>query len=376
MKLGNNDEELIKKLKQLPKVEDHGDKDELFQRISTQMNEKMPHKNNKLVPVFSTVIAVLLVFAIIPVLINQSMSETSVNDSTENADEESSHEIEMFVERDADQKGQLFDTQVESYVFQHTDDDSTAVYGAVTDEQLQTIIPVTIIIPENVDLETHYNQLDQYLDENDWGVNQYLFNGANFELDIDNHEIGIRLPDDFSLGEGSANPTMFENILTTMFTPYQIEKVIFGEELDLGSIGVVSELPLQDQEKVNYKIFQADQQYRKFLVPAKVEDNVTIEEAIQDMKKGQASFNIYPTIPEDVQFSFTTVGEELIITLDHDQVFANEQKATIMIEAILMTAKSFGYELVTFNETSVDQVGPYRLSEPLTIPEAINPIYR
>lgn len=378
MKKGNNDKQLIDKLEQLPKVEDHRDKDELFRRVSAQMNEKKPHKNYKLAPILSTLIVVLLIFVIIPVLINLGMSETSVNDSAENAVEESSHKMETTLEQsDADQKNvQVFDDQIESYVLQDNDENSTIIYSAVTDDELQTIIPVTIIIPAIENLTTHYNKMYQYLDETDWGVNQYLFNDVKFNLDLDNHEVEMQIPDHFSLGDGSANAHMFAEILTTMFTPYQIEKVSFGEEINLGSIGDISELPLYKHEKESYKVFQADENKRKFLIPIKIEDNVTIEEAFEDMKKGQASFNIKPTIPEDAQFSLTATDRELVITSDHDQIFEDEQKATIMIEAILMTAKSFGFELVTFNNISINQIGPYQLSESLEVPEAINPIFQ
>jgi hypothetical protein len=95
------------------------------------------------------------------------------------------------------------------------------------------------------------------------------------------------------------------------------------------------------------------------------------------MKKAQKPLNIYPTIPEDIQFRLTTLDDQLFITPDNDQVFQDEQRALIMIEAILMTAKSFGYEFVTFNHVStIDQIGPYQFSEPIEVPEAVNPVFQ
>src|SRR5690625_1151272 len=132
---------------------------------------------------------------------------------------------------------------------------------------------------------------------------------------------------------------MYDKILARMFISYEIEKVVFDEEVDLEAIGKVTELSLHDNRKENYKIFQADEHHRKFLVPLEMDDQVTIEEAILDMKKGDPTYHIQSTIPEDVDFSFTKPEEELIITLTNDWVFENEQKATTMIEAILMTAK-------------------------------------
>lgn len=376
MKLENNDEQLITKLKKLPKVKDHRDKDELFQRISAQMNKKEPRKHYRLAPIFSTIVALILIFTIVPTLINLDMSDTSSNDSAKNFTQESSHEMDMIAEEsDEEQEAQVFDNQIESYVIQNINNDSTVIYGAVSDDQIQTVIPFTIVIPETVDLNEQYNQLGQYLNENDWGVNEYLFNDVNFDLDLVNHEVRMQVPSDFSIGDGSSNAYIFNEVLTAMFTPYQIDKVVFEEEIDLGSIGNISELDLQKSEKEMYKVFQANQEQRKFLVPIHVEEDVTIEEALEDMRSGQESFHIYPAISEDVHFSITTSDQELILNLDKDLVFEDEQEATVMIEAILMTAKSFGYESVTFNNTSIDQVGPYQLSKSIEVPEAINPIY-
>lgn len=382
MKIENNDKQLIDQLKQLPKVEDHRDKDALFQYISSNLNENKPRKSFKFAPIFSALIVVMLIFMIVPVLINLGISETSLNDSADSnsAVEESS--LEMYTTEQSDDKAvsdheiQLRDSEIESYVLQNIDEHSTIIYGAVTDDQLQSVIPVTIVIPEIVDLNTHYNQLNHYLEETDWGVNQYLFKDVNFDLDLSKHEVLMEVLDEFSIGDGSANTHIFNEMLTRMFRPYQIERIVFDEEIDLGPFGIISELPIQKQAKESYKVFQADEHQRKFLVPIKTEDDVTIEEAFEDMKNDQESFNIYPSIPEDVQFSLTASDRELIITSDHNQTFEDEQGAIMMIEAILMTSKSFGYERVIFNNFSIDQVGPYQLSKPIAVPEAINPIYR
>lgn len=377
MKTNHKDEQLIDTLKQLSQIEDQTDKDELFQRISTQMNNKKQRNHYKFWPIFSTVVVTLFILVMIPILLNLDMPETSDNDSTGDAVEESSqYDVAMNVEQsDVERNIEVHDSQIESYVVQSIDEDSTIIYGAVTDKQLQTVIPLSIIIPKEVDLNTHYNQLDQYLDETGWGVNEYVLNNVQFDLDLASEEVNIQIPEDFSLGEGSSNPSMFEKTLSLMFTPYHIEKVVFNDKIDLGSIGYVSELSLLKPEKQNYKVFQADEHRRKFLVPMKSED-YTIEEAFEDMKEGEEAFHIYATIPDDVEISLEMSDRELIISLNDDDIFNDEQKATIMIEAILMTAKSFGYEFVTFSDVSVDQVGPYQLSESIPVPEAINPMYR
>lgn len=380
MKAENNDEQLIKQLKQLPKVEDHRDKDELFRHISSKISENKPRKKYKLVSVFGTLIVVMLIFAIVPLMINLSMSETSVNDSAGNAFNETSnsnHDAEVAIEESSiEQEKRAFNSQVESYVLRSIDENSTIIYSAVSDYQLQTIIPVTIVVPGTVDLNTHYNQLNDYMDEANWGVNQYLFKNANFDLNLSKHEVSMEISDDFSLLDSSENLNVFTEILTIMFIPYQIEKVVFEEEIDLGSTGIYKEFALPQKQGEAYKVFQADEHQRKFLVPSKIEGNILIEEAFEEMKNGRKDLNIFPTIPEEVQFSIASSDNELLITTNHEEIFEDEQRTVIMIEAILMTAKSFGYEFVTFNGISNEQVGPYQLSKSIQVPEAINPIYQ
>lgn len=378
MKLDKNDEQIIKALKQLPKIEDQENKDELFQRISAHTFEKKQQKHYRFAPILTTLIVTALIITVIPLLTDLGLTGKSLNDSAGNVVQESSQNFDLKMYDDAEVNEaeiSVMDHAVENYVLQDIDD-LTVIYGAVADDQVQTVIPITIITTGTDNLNTHYNQLDKYLETIEWGVKDDLFEHVHVEIDIDNHKVFMSFSDEFSLGEGSANPAMFVNILTAMFVPYQIEKVVFDKEIDLGPIGNVSELPLQRKEKENYKMFQAGEHRQKFLVPIKTEDDVTIEEAIQDMKNGQPSFNIYPTIPEEAQFSFTSTGEELIISIQYDQILEDIQEATIMIEAILMTAKSFGYEQVTFKDMPVNQIGSYHFSESITVPEAINPIYR
>src|SRR5690625_4209288 len=204
MKIENNDQQLIDKLKQLPKVEDHRDKDTLFQHISSNLNENKPRKNFKFVPIFSTLIVVMLIFVVVPVLINVGISETSLNDSADSNSAMEESRMEMYSTEQSDDKAvsdqeiQRKDNVIESYVLQNIDEHSTIIYGAVTDRQLQSVIPVTIVIPEIVDINTHYNQLNHYFEETDWGVNQYLFDDVNFDFVLLYLEVLMFISDVFS----------------------------------------------------------------------------------------------------------------------------------------------------------------------------------
>src|SRR5690554_3057141 len=104
MKIEDNDQQLIDKLKQLPKVEDHRDKDALFQHISSNLNENKPRRNFKFAPIFSTLIVVMLIFVVVPVLINLGISETSLNDSADSNSAVEESGVEMYNTEQSDDK--------------------------------------------------------------------------------------------------------------------------------------------------------------------------------------------------------------------------------------------------------------------------------
>ncbi|WP_156321307.1 hypothetical protein [Halolactibacillus sp. JCM 19043] len=67
---------------------------------------------------------------------------------------------------------------------------------------------------------------------------------------------------------------------------------------------------------------------------------------------------------------------EIRLTFDEHKLFGDNPETIDMIEAILMTAKSFDFGHVSISIKGLDshQVGPYSLGEPLPLPVAINPV--
>lgn len=383
MKIDRQDQEIIDEFKEMPLIKDHRDKDELFQSISSQLHVKENTANKKLqlVPILSGVL-VIIMFMIVSPLIFKNIFPADKQGASEKSSLEDSVDSDKNIElardhlkEDKDIEKKMTTKDVPSYVVQEIDSDSNVIYGAVADDQLQFVIPVTIIVPNTNELNMYYNKIENYLHESEWGTNDYLFKETIFDIDLAKKQVTMKFPKDFSIGEGTAGAYMFGEVLTTMFSPYQIDKIIFNGPVDLGPIGKVTEYPLSEVEKVNYKIYQLSDGQRKFLVPNKQDSETTIEEAISDMKVDEDLFNVYQTIPEDTEISLRSSTNQLFITLDQIEDFKDDESTIIMIEAILMTAKSFNYDIVTFTDSPIDVVGQYQLSKPITVPKAVNPIY-
>ncbi len=391
MKTSDNNEEQIKEsLKQMPEVKDNMNKDLLYQRISSEFNdERKPEKNKKLVliPIFSTVMVLLLLVLIIPSMMNNTMfrSSSSENSNADKAMDSSGSNESMEAREESSELKQedsasssaesdsgvlMMNTNIQSYVT--STDDKTIIYGALADRQAQYIIPLSLVVPKTDNAGKYYNQLSTYLNEMNWGISDYMFTGTEFQLDKQNGQVHVNLPENFSVISG-AQANMFRGLLTTMFTPYQINKAVFSQQVNLGPIGKVKELSLKSS-KVMYKRYQLSEDRRNFLVQIPVEDSWEINAAFNEMRKAEESDNIYQSVPDYIDFSVETDDKLLRLNFDGKKMVLNNQETITMIEAILMTAKSYGYQEVLFTNYANENIGPYNLSEPIKVPDGVNPI--
>lgn len=400
----NEEKQIIEKLKKLPKINDNTDKDVLFERISQRLDKKPSPKvrNRKLIPILSTAFVIALLLIVIPSLINtnptmESKEEYSTKESFDRSTEigikstepksDKKMEMEKAATPDTDQKEEI-ETQnhsdadaeaehVESFVIQSVDDAQSIVYAAVADNQVQYVIPVSLLVPKDSDIEAYYNELGTYLHESEWGVQESPFDQITFHVDLENSKVSMKLPENFSPGDGEATYHIFTQLLSVMFSPYGIEKVDLefenGQGVEFGQMGAIKDLKL-DNIKSNYKVFQASEQSKKFLIPIPQKES-TIEEALMDLKNSNEDFNVHQSIPEDINFTVEEENNQLTIIFSEKLDSLDSEKGVTMIESILMTAKSFGYETVRFNNMLVEQIGPYDVTNPIHVPEAVNPIH-
>ncbi|MFC4022909.1 hypothetical protein ACFOUV_03660 [Oceanobacillus longus] len=387
-------QEIIDRLQEMPEIKDDTEKNVLYHRISSSLTDPSPtkkrQKRQKLIPVLATMMAVTFIL-IIPVMLNndnqvyqnsEQFSDVEIATNIEKSEDsrrmESSDEdqVEMGSEESVVQNSELMDElkvpnddSLESYVIQESNEPMKIVYGALSDLQQQYIIPISFIVSGNANLDEYYNELKFYINNEEWATNEYMLKNASIVLN--ESEVLIELGDKFSIGEGSTNAYLFEKMLSAMFTPYGINKAVFQSDtngVELGPYGVIEELLLNKEENLIYKRYN-----NQFLVPIP-NLNLSIQDALTEMKIEQKEFNIDRTIPEEVQFTVDSSKNLLKLTLDDGSVSQDEQQVMTMIEAILMTAKSYGYQSVQFNNFPFDQIGRYNISAPIPVPIAANPI--
>ncbi|RKQ37693.1 hypothetical protein [Oceanobacillus halophilus] len=388
-----NVEEIKEQLKRLPNIEDSRDKNILYQRISSDLKNGNDNHNrrklNKLLPILGSVVAILLI-GIIPLTLNNTSFTNSEQDSmyhTQSAEDSTLDKESTAQEKNA----QKFDTEEEQgessapvpeeniilqmnhnqLIRNSLKENEKIIYGAISDEQFQYAIPVTFIIPKAENLSEHYNKLEDYLSEEGLITDYYMLEDVSYNILTSNQEVEINLPDNFSVNS-SAQAYMFEKLIEAMFVPMGLKKATFhsanSEGVELGPYGQLKEMSLDHESKESYKLYSDD-----FLVPIPHEEESTVNDAILEMKRSQEEFDIIQTIPNEIDFDIKSSGNELELIFDGDIKEPDNQQLIIMIEAILMTAKSYGYNLVQFQNMPLDQVGSYNLSQPLKVPEAVNP---
>ncbi|TRM12601.1 hypothetical protein FH966_13330 [Lentibacillus cibarius] len=387
---GENEKRIKDALKQMPKIESNVDKDTLFQRVSSEINGSAglrKHKRFAFIPVISTIMAIGLLLLLIPI-INDSMIQNTNDSSTDQAmdnhsslersehSEESSNDSQIMQDKKsfdaANNEAGMMNKDSDSLIVQPSDGDKMVIHGAVGDLQGQYIIPISLVVPESSNRMTYINKLDSYLQESKWGVSNYMFSDITFRIDDDNHQVNVKLPKDFSL-QGSLKAAMFEGQLAVMFRPYGINKAVFKKQVNLGKIGKVKQLPLRSR-KVIYKKYHAAENKRKFLAQVPINEQADFSQALAEMKKDEEPFNIYKTIPKQANLSVETNGSRLEIAFSNGDRTIADQKVITMIDAILMTAKNFGYKEVLFSNTGNDTVGPYDLTKPINVPLGANPV--
>ncbi|WP_077326748.1 hypothetical protein [Virgibacillus siamensis] len=381
----NDDKQITDSLKKMPGIKNNWDKDELYRKISSRLNEntgRQTSRNGKLIPLFSVLMVLAIVLISVPILLEknhlstnslheQSHPEISVSDKQQGAANNQSGKQESASTTQHQANTLRKDKAFQSHVITSTTDSETIVRGAIADKQAQFIIPVTFIFPETISADQRYQLMDDYLTGKLVKAGTYMLHDATFQVNPSKSTVVLNMPDSFSI-QSSTEANMFTRTIQTMFGTNGIEKAVFTQKISLGPIGTVKELKVSQERKAAYKLYKPGHSGRSFLVPVTLDKGNGIKSAINKMKQNRKKFNIYSTIPDVVEVSVQGNNRVLEVTFSGD--LKQNQENLTMIEAILMTAGSYGFEQVQFQNTGIQLLGVYNLSEPINVPTGANPV--
>ncbi|MBE4910329.1 hypothetical protein IMZ08_20015 [Bacillus luteolus] len=402
-----NDEQLEHLLSQMPIVKDNRDPREIYQSISSKVKRKK--KNTWIIPSLATAAALALI-----VLIGPSFLNTSFDTSQGGGNQESSSEdINMTMVTDApkEENGapkmttitnddsanrELAITSIEepaSYVIRDYMDKKLFTFG-VPDPMVHTVIPVSVLVDWSD--QSHIGLLPDVIQKvNDklisseyntqFPLAQYTFTEKQNEDGTKNIILDFgqdRNPESFASAESMAFWGAVKETFRWFDDTYkEIEFHQNGKQgVMIGQSGIVeTSYKLEKAGKRAYFMYVPFENGRKFLVPNEVTGkSSTFSDALETMRNNIeiGSFVLQPTILQSVNFEIDeTDSQNATITFTEDTILENSDTFVFMIEAIMLTAKEFGYQTVTFNNANIDFIGSWDLTGvENTVPIAPNPI--
>ncbi|QTM99692.1 hypothetical protein ERJ70_10490 [Sediminibacillus dalangtanensis] len=395
MKKGWNNQRVEENLRKLPVIQDKRPENELYQKVVEGLQEETDRKNKRswkswLIPSLAT-LAVLVLIAVIgqsAMRIDHFTSQEDAADtySNEAVDTEEAKVMEEGSQSDSGLPAERSESADEGAIVNEAEEPvSKAVY---TNTDRTTTLDVSIPIEGNgylvpltyqtentsESIQSTLNQLDERLDPEAISLPPNLLQGVTFEIDKSNGIAIVHFPAEFNF-EDEAFTENVGTVLSRLFLPLEINQVklqINGKPgIPIATKGeVIDSLPLKQPGSYVYKIYQKQEDTTPFLAAVPVAIDHDIEAAFYEMRKEEPDNNLKATIPADV--TFRVQKSEKQVSVDLSGPVTNDQKTLDMMEAMMMTAKSFGYKTIEFN-IAENRIGPYdNLEEPLEVPDGIN----
>ncbi|PFG05862.1 hypothetical protein [Bacillus sp. es.034] len=245
-------------------------------------------------------------------------------------------------------------------------------FGLVSPEAVP--IPVTIVEEQRQeDWLTRHEQIGEELPETDWGLEDYL--PLDGDVSLDKNKVIFTLAPDHSYSGSSAVEYAFYHSLQYSFQHKGLEKVVLknqdGSVPQFSSTGEFSSVGLNEKTYSAYYLYSPNGTDR-FLVP----DNINrggIKESIQAMKSAETGL-FQSVIPKDINFNVTEADEVVTISFlnELDLTTLEEQTAQEMIEGILLTSRSSGFESARFENIKQESWNGFDFTEPIETPISPN----
>jgi hypothetical protein len=372
-----NEEQIEQLLQHMPLVKDNRSKQVVYQRISIKM--KKNRGKNWIIPSIASTAAVLL-FIVIGSSYITSRNETYISQekSTSNNEqdrammmEEASQSTEV---KEAEKQERILSRVVSEVNAEHQE---IVVFG-IPNKKAEYVIPVSVLVnKDSKSYNEHFQQAKELLSEEEWGLSESMIDSLTITSIDGDKTVAVNVPRNHpAFHMGSAGELMFLDSVEETFRWAGVKEVKFMMEgkrgIELPHTGPVDSLPVHAMRR-GYFLYQLDRTYPVFLTPAK-ESFSTLQAALDEMDD-QQTLPLRPSIPKEVKIESIQVnGNEVTIQFSLDTQLKNTPETVWMLEAILLTAKEFGFTSVVFTGGNVEQIGDYTFNEKINVPLAPNPM--
>lgn len=386
-----NDEKIVALLRNFPEIQDKRDSQEIYQHII----KKESPKKRYWIPVLATMVTIFLLGILAASMIDNRNEHAGFENKAmeqEESDSDGGNRIlqDKKVESteapsdsvDMNEKGEQVytaDQEVTPTSVYHID---TATQSLVTiplfdKRNVNYFVPVTRLVDKIAK-----DQLGEYtvqtlsdLDVDALGLTELNLDGIKITEGKNEKTINIDFPQDSSL---LTNDLYVENLFITMLKYQNIDKITYSTEgvpgAEFSHRGYRTEDNIPHFEKKAYVAYQFDKKSPQFLVPTNVSYE-RIEEALEVTKTMLAGDGISSSVPKEFKWKRVfDEGEQLTVELAEEAILQNSKSYMLALEAILLTAKDFGFESVEIQNAPIEYVGSFALNEPIKVPLAPNRI--
>jgi hypothetical protein len=383
-----SDNELEQLLRKMPKIQDHRDPRDIYQSLSLKTKKRKAPM--WIVPSVASVAAVLLLFLLAPQVWQGIFQDSATKDENSIALEDDTNKMEMaktipseestsFNGVTGDSNMAIMAQPLETALYEEDVLDQDVITYSIPDQNAQLLIPVSILVPKDGSTWVQrFQSNSQRLLETQWGLSEYFPLNANLTMK-DENTINVDVSENHEYGAGSTAETMFISSLQEMMRNHDfINKITFTTNgkpgILLGNLGELEELTRPEKASKSYYLFNPSNQNMPFIVPG-VTGHSDLVTALESMKTGNEIYGLSPSIPSDLVFTIDTSSKEILVLTFGDNVqLTDEAKNIYAIEAILLTAKDFGYKAVRFENAKQTQIGRFNLENEIKVPIAPNKV--
>ncbi|GAA0347137.1 hypothetical protein GCM10008967_41910 [Bacillus carboniphilus] len=392
-----DDKKIEDLLKSMPKVEDHRSQSEIYYQVQKRMRKEK--RNYWFIPAAAVAAVLLLSLLLYPSIFSndQALNESErdmdqkiamTDDHAADAldteqDELSAKSFEgESAESDNDNTemgiGMLTHIPSKTALYQEQlSDQSTAITYAVPDEQAQNIVPVTITVPSSKEV-TWVEQYNNHVDDvpyEELGLNgEYLPYKGEVSIASDN-VLQLDLVEGHPYSAGSASNVNLLNSLNYTFADSPFEKVKLTTNgapgMDFGNFGNVEEHILKKKLQNPFFIYKKTEDSKALLAPYMDNTFSTIQEAFNAMKEDIETHDLRGPL-KDIELVGVSENELELTVEFGDELLPDTDESMLAIEAILLTAKNYGFETVVLKHPSQVGFAGFLFNEPIRVPIAPN----
>ena len=385
------EQELERMLRDMPAIQDHRSRDEVYHAVKKRMHDNPTVMKRKRFfwPAVASIAATFLIVIISISLIHQKQNGIEEARLPQIHMTEEDKEFDMSTEEaELSMNGESFLAQEKSTP--NLNDERTAIYPEmvqgkeipltfnVPEPHFQNAIPLSVIarVEEGQTWLDKYQEISVRLDEEALGLIDYFPIQGTFFLEEDGTTLTLNLDRNHPYTAGSASEEMFFRSLEA-FRYQDISRVHLLVDSQPGlklhhEDEPITVYEIAPRKQTGYWLYDTEQHV--FLTPGPLSYN-TVSEGLMEMKNAIPTHELKPAIPETVDFQ---VDEEspntLAIVFSAETVLTDDLETLYMIEAILFTAKEFGYTDVHFLNTGTNNLFGWDFTAPVPVPLAPNRI--